>query len=129
VQNIWLSAKEWPQLLTVRHAVTARGPSTRAKYASRRISAERVQESSQRRELHWWSFNVRPSPRASCATCRGTRTHGVGEVVDDEPCDEPCDVLSHLDVWRGRSSRWRACARRSSQRRAALRAEAPGCAA
>jgi hypothetical protein len=27
----------------------------------------------------------------SLATCRGTRTHDVGEVVDDEPHDEPPD--------------------------------------
>jgi hypothetical protein len=54
----------------------------------------------------------------SCATCRGTRTRGVGEVVDDEPArgevvddeplDEPRDVPRHPD----------ARCRRSSQRRA-----------
>jgi hypothetical protein len=78
--------------------------------------------------------------------CRGTRTRGVGEVVDDEPArggaadDEPArdrvvdderrdkphdelrDVPRHPDArWR-RSSRRRACARRTSQRRVARRA-------
>jgi hypothetical protein len=60
----------------------------------------------------------------SRATCRGTRTHNVGEEVDDELRDEPCDeprdeprgVLRYPDVRRSRSSR----------RRAARRAEAPG---
>jgi hypothetical protein len=68
----------------------------------------------------------------SRATCRGTQTRDVGEVVDDEParggvvdderCDEPrdkpCDVLRHPDARRSRSCRRRACARRSSRRRA-----------
>jgi hypothetical protein len=27
------------------------------------------------------------------ATCRGTRTRGVGEVIDDERRNEPCDEL------------------------------------
>jgi hypothetical protein len=31
----------------------------------------------------------------SRATCRGTRTRGVVEVVDDEPCDEPRAVSRH----------------------------------
>jgi hypothetical protein len=39
-----------------------------------------------------------------CATCQGTRTRGVGEVVDDErrnePRDEPRDVPRHLVAWR-----------------------------
>jgi hypothetical protein len=67
----------------------------------------------------------------SRATCRGTRTRGVGEVVNDdeparggvvdderrkEPRDEPCDVPRHPDARRRRSSRRRA---RSSRRRAA----------
>jgi hypothetical protein len=36
--------------------------------------------------------------------CRGTLTHGVGEVVDDEPVrgevvnNEPCHVPRHLDA-------------------------------
>jgi hypothetical protein len=63
----------------------------------------------------------------SRATCRGTQTCGVGEVVDDEsrddPRDEPCDVPRHPDARRRRSSRRRAV------RRAACCAEAPGCAA
>jgi hypothetical protein len=41
---------------------------------------------------------------ASRATCRGTRTHGVGEVVDDERRDErrdePRDVPRHPDARR-----------------------------
>jgi hypothetical protein len=55
--NIWLSAKSpsstrakylalsegWPPLLTEGCAVTVRGPSARAKDASRRMSAERIQ--------------------------------------------------------------------------------------
>jgi hypothetical protein len=74
----------------------------------------------------------------SCATCRGTRTRGVGEVVDDEPArgavvddepvrggavndepvrggvvdderhDEPRDMPRHLDGRRSRKSRRRA---------------------
>jgi hypothetical protein len=66
------------------------------------------------------------------AMCRGTRTRGVGEVVDDEPargevvdderCKEPRDVPRDVpkqpDARRSRSSR----------QRAARRAEAPGCA-
>jgi hypothetical protein len=61
--------------------------------------------------------------------CRGTRTHDIGEVVDDEPArgevvdderrDEPRDVPKQPDAWHSRSSR----------RRAARRAEAPGRAA
>jgi hypothetical protein len=51
------------------------------------------------------------------ATCRGTQTRGVVEVVDDERRDEPGDELRdvprHPDVRR----------RRSSRRRAARRAE------
>jgi hypothetical protein len=76
----------------------------------------------------------------SRATCRGTRTRGVGEVVDDEPArggvvdeerrdeprddprDEPPDVPRHPDARRRRGSRRRACARRRSRRRAARRA-------
>jgi hypothetical protein len=49
----------------------------------------------------------------SCATCRGTRTHGEDDVVDDdeparggvvddewrdEPRDEPRDVPRHSDA-------------------------------
>jgi hypothetical protein len=44
------------------------------------------------------------------STCRGTQTHGVGEVVDDEPTrgevvnneprDEPRDVPRHPDAQR-----------------------------
>jgi hypothetical protein len=75
------------------------------------------------------------SGATSRATCLGTKTRGVvevvddephdeprdvGEVVDDEPRDEPRDVPRHLDVWRRRSGRRRAA------RRAARRAEAPG---
>jgi hypothetical protein len=41
--NIWLSAKEWPPLLTEGRAVMVRGPSARAKDASRRMSALRIQ--------------------------------------------------------------------------------------
>jgi hypothetical protein len=41
--NIWLSAKEWPPLLTEARAVTVRGPLARAKNASQRMSAERIQ--------------------------------------------------------------------------------------
>jgi hypothetical protein len=65
----------------------------------------------------------------SRATCRGTRTHGGGEVVDDEPArgrvvddeparggvvddeprddkrDDPRDVPRHPDARRRRSSR------------------------
>jgi hypothetical protein len=79
----------------------------------------------------------------SPATCRGTQTHSVGEAVDDEPMrgevvddeparggvvdderhdephDVPRDVQKHSDAWRSRSS----------QQRAARRAEAPGRAA
>jgi hypothetical protein len=40
--DIWVSAKEWPPLLTEGRAVTVRGPSARAKDASRRMSAERI---------------------------------------------------------------------------------------
>jgi hypothetical protein len=46
----------------------------------------------------------------SHATCRGTRTRGLGEVFDDEPVrggvvddeqhDEPRDVPWHPDAWR-----------------------------
>jgi hypothetical protein len=36
----------------------------------------------------------------SRATCRGTWTRGVVEVVDDELCDELRDVLRHPDAWR-----------------------------
>jgi hypothetical protein len=51
------------------------------------------------------------------ATCRGTQTRGIGEVVDDEPRDdlrdeprddlrdEPRDVPRHPNAWRGQSSR------------------------
>jgi hypothetical protein len=53
------------------------------------------------------------------ATCRGTRTRGVGEVVDDEPAlggvvdderrdeprDEPRDVPWYPDARRRQSSR------------------------
>jgi hypothetical protein len=66
----------------------------------------------------------------SRVTCRGTRTRGVGEVVDDEPArdgvvnderrdeprDEPRDVPRHPDAWHRQSSRQRAYARRSSCR-------------
>jgi hypothetical protein len=49
------------------------------------------------------------------ATCRGTRTRGVGEVVDDErrnePRDEPCDVPMHPVARRRRSSRRQAMSR------------------
>jgi hypothetical protein len=44
------------------------------------------------------------SHRTSGATCRGTWTRGVGEVVDDEPVrgevvnDEPRDVLKQPDA-------------------------------
>jgi hypothetical protein len=41
--DIWLSAKEWPPLLTEGRAVTVRGPSARAEDTSRRMSAERIQ--------------------------------------------------------------------------------------
>jgi hypothetical protein len=41
--NIWLLAKEWPPLLTEGRAMTVREPSARAKDASRRMSAERIQ--------------------------------------------------------------------------------------
>jgi hypothetical protein len=41
--DIWLSAKEWPPLLTEGSAVTVRGPSARAEDASRRMFAERIQ--------------------------------------------------------------------------------------
>jgi hypothetical protein len=44
------------------------------------------------------------SGETSRATCRGTRTRSVGEVVDDErrdePRDEPRDVPRHLDARR-----------------------------
>jgi hypothetical protein len=53
--NIWLSAKEWPPLLNC-----GPGPSARAKDASQRMSAERIQESSRRSPLHRWGFNVWP---------------------------------------------------------------------
>jgi hypothetical protein len=71
----------------------------------------------------------------SRAMCRGTRTRGVGEVVDDKPVqggvvddelrDEPRDVPRHQDARRCRSSRRRACVRRSSrdERRNELRDE------
>jgi hypothetical protein len=62
---------------------------------------------------------------------RGTRSHIIGEVVDDEPCNEP----RHLDARRRRSSRRRAVRqaepvrdaryKRSSRRRAARGADAP----
>jgi hypothetical protein len=39
----------------------------------------------------------------SRATCRGTRTRGVVEVVDDERRDELRDVPRHSDVRRSRS--------------------------
>jgi hypothetical protein len=57
--------------------------------------------------------------RVTChATCRGTRTRGVGEVFDDEPVrgevvdderrdeprDQPRDVPRHPDPRRRRSS-------------------------
>jgi hypothetical protein len=45
--------------------VTVRGPSVRAKDASRRIFAERIQWSSRRRTLHRWGVNVWLSLRAS----------------------------------------------------------------
>jgi hypothetical protein len=57
----------------------------------------------------------------SRATCRGTRTRGVGEVVDDEPArgevfddkprDEPRDMPRH-PIARRRQSRFVAAARR-----------------
>jgi hypothetical protein len=59
-----LLQRELP-LLTAGRAVTVRGPSVRAKDVSRRISAERIQESSRRSPLHRRGFNVWPSPRAS----------------------------------------------------------------
>jgi hypothetical protein len=34
------------------------------------------------------------------ATCRGTRTRRVGEVVDDESRDKPRDVLKQPDTRR-----------------------------
>jgi hypothetical protein len=71
----------------------------------------------------------------SRATCQGTRTRGVvevvddessrGEVVDDEPArgevvdNEPCDVPRHPNARR----------RQRSRQRAARRAEVPGHAA
>jgi hypothetical protein len=62
--------------------------------------------------------------------CRGTRTRSVGEVVDDERHDEPCDELRHPNARRRRSSRRRAARRgRSSRRRAARCAESLGRAA
>jgi hypothetical protein len=49
------------------------------------------------------------------AMCRGTRTRVVGEVVDDERCneprDEPRDVPRHPVVRRRRSSRRQAMSR------------------
>jgi hypothetical protein len=36
----------------------------------------------------------------SCATSRGTRTRGVDEVVDEEPCDESRDVPKQPDARR-----------------------------
>jgi hypothetical protein len=52
------------------------------------------------------------SGEMSHATCRGTWTRGVGEVVNDErrdeSRDEPRDVPRHPDTWRSRSSRRRA---------------------
>jgi hypothetical protein len=53
----------------------------------------------------------------SRATCRGTQTRSVGEVVDDEPArgevldEEPRDVPRQPDARRGRSSRRRASRR------------------
>jgi hypothetical protein len=79
----------------------------------------------------------------SRTTCRGTRTRGGGEVVDDElargrvvnderrdePRDGPHDVPRHPDArWR-RSSRRRACVRQSSRRRACVRQSSRGRAA
>jgi hypothetical protein len=58
-------------------------------------------------------------PRDEHATCRGTRTRSVSEVVDDEPRDVP----RHPNARRRRSSQRRAT------RRAVRRAEAPGRAA
>jgi hypothetical protein len=65
------------------------------------------------------------SGATSRTTCRGTRTRGGGEVVDDEPArggvvddelhDEPRDMPRHPDARQSRSSRRRACARRSSR--------------
>jgi hypothetical protein len=85
--------------------------------------------------------------RVTCrAMCQGTRMHGRGEVVDDEParsgvvddeparggvvyderCNEPRDELRdvprHPVTRRRRSNQRRACARRTSRRRAARRA-------
>jgi hypothetical protein len=49
------------------------------------------------------------------ATCRGTQTRGVSEVVDDErrnePRDEPRDVPRHLFARRRRSSQRQAMSR------------------
>jgi hypothetical protein len=45
------------------------------------------------------------------ATCRGTRTRGVDEVVDDKPHNEPRDVPRHPVAWRRRSSRRQAMSR------------------
>jgi hypothetical protein len=49
------------------------------------------------------------SRMTSRATCRGTRTRDIGEVVDDEgrnePRDEPRDVLRHPVAGGRRSSR------------------------
>jgi hypothetical protein len=70
------------------------------------------------------------SDETNRATCRGTRTCGVGEVVEDEPArgevvddkqsdeprDVPRDVPKQPDAQRSPSSR----------RRAARRVEAPG---
>jgi hypothetical protein len=45
---------------------------------------------------------VDASGATSRVTCRGTRTRDIGEVVDDERCHEPRDkprnVLSHLNA-------------------------------
>jgi hypothetical protein len=66
----------------------------------------------------------------SRAACRGTRTRGVVEVVDDEqrdkPRDEPYDVSRHLDARRKRSSRRQAARRAVTPGRAARGADAPG---
>jgi hypothetical protein len=45
------------------------------------------------------------------ATCRGTRTRGVGEVVNDKRRNEPRDVPRHPVARRRRSSRRQAMSR------------------
>jgi hypothetical protein len=50
----------------------------------------------------------RDVPREEPRDVRGTRSHIIGEVGDDEPRDEPRDVPRHPDARRGRSSRRRA---------------------